>query len=104
MEKNLVIGKLNDTYGFLLTGRQREIVDAYYNYDFSLREIAENQGVTRQAVLDGLKKAEGELLLLEKKLRLFRLNALLATDASKLDRNGLLRLIDEARLILTEVE
>ena len=104
MEKNLVIGKLNDIYGFLLTGRQREIVDAYYNYDFSLGEMAENQGVTRQAVLDGLKKAESELLFLENKLRLYRLNVLLAADASKLDKNGLLRLLDEARLLLTEVD
>ena len=46
------------------------MLDLYYNDDYSLAEIAEEIGITRQGVLDTIKKGKEELLFLEEKLRL----------------------------------
>ena len=43
---------LYDFYGDLLTPRQKEFYDLYYNDDLSLAEIAENYDITRQGVRD----------------------------------------------------
>ena len=48
---------LYDFYGELLTDRQKEFFDLYYNEDLSLAEIAENEGISRQGVLDKKGKA-----------------------------------------------
>ena len=66
-EKNLLLGSLNDVYGEFLSDKQRRIVSAYYDEDLSLAEIAENEGITRQAVLDALKRSSAKLNALEKK-------------------------------------
>ncbi len=72
MEKNLKISNLMDFYAELLTKNQKQVLNLYYNEDFSLSEIAENQGITRQGVRDKLKKAEAQLLDLENKLKLVK--------------------------------
>ena len=46
---------LFDFYGEILTERQKEFYDLYYNEDLSLGEIAENYGITRQGVRDVIK-------------------------------------------------
>ena len=68
MEKNVEMSILLEIYGKLLTEKQLEILDNYYNKDLSLSEIAENNNITRQAVLDILKKGECKLFELEEKL------------------------------------
>ena len=69
-EKNMNISFLLDFYGDVLTEKQREILDLYYNEDLSLAEIAESNGLTRQGVRHVIKKAEDELTTLENKLGL----------------------------------
>ena len=59
---------LYDFYGGLLSARQRELCEYYYNDDLSHTEIAANTGITRQGVRDGLKKAEAILLEAEETL------------------------------------
>ena len=49
---------LFDFYGELLTERQKEFFDLYYNEDLSLSEIAENSGISRQGVRDVIVRAE----------------------------------------------
>ena len=71
-EKNLEIGLLLDFYGDILPQRRRDILDLYYNDDLSLSEIAEQMGITRQAVRDSIKKTETELFFYEEKLGLRR--------------------------------
>ena len=71
-EKNLEIGLLLDFYGDILPQRKRDLLDLYYNDDLSLSEIAEQMGITRQAVRDSIKKTECELLFYEEKLGLRR--------------------------------
>ncbi len=58
---------LFDFYGDLLTQRQREFYDLYYNEDLSLAEIAENYGITRQGVRDVIVRAESILNDFEEK-------------------------------------
>ena len=62
MEKNVKISILCQLYGKLLTEKQYEILNDYYNNDLSLSEIAQNSEITRQAVRDILKKFENKLL------------------------------------------
>jgi len=58
---------LLDFYGELLTPRQRELCDLSFNQDLSLSEIAENTGVSRQAVHEALHRAEAVLTEFEQK-------------------------------------
>lgn len=58
---------LFDFYGELLTDRQKEFFDLYYNEDLSLAEIAENAGISRQGVRDVIVRAEAILTELEDK-------------------------------------
>lgn len=69
-EKNMNVSLLLDFYGEVLSEKQREIMDLYYNEDLSLAEIAESNGLTRQGVRHVIKKAEEELTVLESKLGL----------------------------------
>ncbi|MDE5830344.1 MAG: HTH domain-containing protein [Clostridia bacterium] len=61
MDKNVEIGLLCDIYGELLTEKQQDILDLYYNNNLSLAEIAEEIGITRQAVKDSIVKGEKRL-------------------------------------------
>lgn len=70
MENAVKLSVLLEIYGKLLTDKQFILLEDYYNNDLSLSEIAENQGITRQAVRDNLKKGENNLLEYEEKLRL----------------------------------
>ena len=58
---------LFDYYGELLTQKQRTYFDLYYNQDFSLAEIAEEEGVSRQGVYDALTRTEAILRNFEEK-------------------------------------
>lgn len=68
MAKNLEISYLLDFYGEVLTEKQRDALGQYYDDDFSLSEIAENLGITRQGVRDAIKHGENSLLELERKV------------------------------------
>ena len=63
---------LFDFYGEILTERQKEFFDLYYNEDLSLAEIAENYGISRQGVRDVIVRAEGAMQDIEDKTGLIR--------------------------------
>ena len=63
---------LFDFYGDILTDRQKEFYDLYYNEDLSLGEIAENYGISRQGVRDVIVRAEAVLTELEDKTGLIK--------------------------------
>lgn len=63
---------LFDFYGELLTERQKEFFDLYYNEDLSLSEIAENAGISRQGVRDVIVRAENVMQEVEDKTGLIR--------------------------------
>lgn len=78
------ISLLFDFYGPMLTQRQQDLIRAYYLEDLSLAEIAGEDGISRQAVHDLIKRAESALHEYEERLgfigehqrRLVRLEAL----------------------------
>lgn len=63
---------LFDFYGEMLTERQKEFYDLYYNEDLSLTEIAENYHMSRQGVRDAIVRAEATLNELEEKTGIIR--------------------------------
>lgn len=95
---------LFDFYGDLLTERQKEFFDLYYNEDLSLAEIAENAGITRQGVRDVLVRSEAILSDLEEKtgivarfLEMQRISAQIDNAASQI------MLINEERYASTDL-
>ncbi len=70
MAKDLTVSRLCDAYGALLTEHQLKMIRSYYDDDLSLAEIAENEGVTRQAALCSIKRAETLLKDYEQKVGL----------------------------------
>ena len=73
LEDTTRINLLYDFYGNLLTDKQRECLELYYQDDLSLGEIADLSGISRQGVHDLIKraaktltKAEGRLSLLQR--------------------------------------
>ena len=72
MAKDLSISYLLDFYGQMLTDKQREVTEFYYNDDLSLAEIADHCRITRQGVRDSIKRAEAQLREYEEKLGLAR--------------------------------
>ncbi|GBG09564.1 DNA-binding protein [Paenibacillus agaridevorans] len=106
------VNLLFDFYENLLTEKQRTILAYYYHDDFSLGEIASEFGISRQAVYDNIKRAEGalenyedKLLLLEKHERLMEAANLLERGVEEIvmkesDRNKLMAVI--ARLKTAE--
>ena len=67
MDKNVYLSLLCDFYGELLTAKQRQYIELYYNDNLSLGEIGENEGISRQGVRDILLRAENSLLEVERK-------------------------------------
>ena len=68
VEENIILNRHFDAYGKLLSKGQQEIMSSYLNYDLTVTEIAENLGVSRQAVMDSITKAQKKLFEFENKL------------------------------------
>ena len=67
MEETLKSTMLFDFFGDLLTSKQQEYYDLYYNEDLSLSEIAERVGISKQGVYDIIIRAEKTLEDVEEK-------------------------------------
>lgn len=85
MPKNLEVSYLLDFYGEVLTEKQREVMEQYYNDDLSLAEIAENFGITRQGVRDAIKRGEGTVIELEQKIGFARRYRIVQDNVSNLE-------------------
>lgn len=91
MAKDMSISLLFDFYGEILTEKQQNVIDYYYNDDLSLAEISEHLGITRQGVRDSIKRAEATLFEMEEKLGLAK--------RFREIQNGLDEIISEAHAI-----
>lgn len=67
--------QLLESYEPLLTSRQIAIMDAYFRYDLSLGEIAEEEGLSRAGALDAIKVSIRKLEEYEEKLGLCKKQA-----------------------------
>lgn len=100
-------GELLDCYGELLTPRQRECLDLYYNENLTLAEIAEYFHISRQAVHDAMRHGEEQLRTYESALhlaeaRIRRQKAAeslegMIPEAKKSEAEPLLRILTECR-------
>lgn len=70
MAKDLTVSMLLDFYGELLTEKQFDALDGYYNSDMSLAEIAEEMRISRQGVRAVIKQGEAHLAEFEEKLNM----------------------------------
>jgi len=92
VDKNVKIALLYDFYGEILTAKQVDAIDLYYNEDLSLAEISRHLNITRQGVLDNIRRGENALIKMEEKLGLV---AKFDGIHEKLDEvNGIIRKIE----------
>ena len=70
IEKTDYINSLLDIYAELLTEYQQEIMDLYYQEDLSLKEIADEKNISRNAVFTLINRVEKILINYEEKLHL----------------------------------
>ncbi len=78
------VSLLNDYYGNLLTEHQRDMIRLYYDCDVSLNEIAEEYGISRQAVRDAIVRGEKTLNELESKLSLAKRGSRLVKELKEI--------------------
>ena len=113
LEKNLEVAGLLDCYAGILSERHRNLLDLYYNQDFSLGEISAEVGISRQGVRDSIKKAEEELFFFENGLHLFERGESVSRAAASLLqaagnnaalRDAVLTLLDAVGVAATEEE
>lgn len=74
--------RLWDAYSALLTPTQQEITNLYFNLDLTLSEIAEEKGISRQAVSDCMNGCKKQLAEYEDKLHMVRLATELSLQIS----------------------
>ncbi len=72
MERIVEQGILYDFYGSLLTGHQRAVYEQVVYQDMSLNEIAEEEGISKQAVSDLVKRTTAQMQAYEEKLGMIR--------------------------------
>ncbi len=83
-EKNLRMAYLLDFYGDVLDEHTRSVMEAYYDDDLSLGEIALGEGISRQGIRHTVKKGEEQLTFLEERLSLAAQHELLCDYAKRL--------------------
>lgn len=102
IEKLMRIGMLYDFYGALLTDKQRSYLEMHYLNDLSLSEIADEAGISRQAVHDILRRAENLLEEYERQLRLVERHQKDLTDMQ--EALLALQVLPEPIKVLPEIE
>ncbi len=70
LEKTTRVNLLYDFYGPMLTKKQQNIIELYFQHNLSLGEIAEEFEVSRQAVYDLINRSVKSLEKFEDKLQL----------------------------------
>ena len=85
IEDRFAITELLEEYGSLLTDKQRDMLGMYCEMDLSLAEIAQEYGISRQAVRDNMQRAISSLEDYEAKLGVVKLKGELATIIDGVD-------------------
>lgn len=88
MEEKVRIGILLEIYKNLLTKKQYEYMDWYYNKDLGITEIANNQNISRQATSRMLIQSKEKLEELENSLGLMKKQYIIKEEIEKLKKSG----------------
>ncbi len=104
MEKIVEQGLLYDFYGSLLTRHQQEIYEKVVYENLSLNEIAENEGISKQAVHDLVKRCTAIMRSYEEKLGMIRRFSRIRESAARLKKLASLDAVpDRMAQRLTEI-
>ena len=99
MEEVLYYSALYDCYKALFTEKQQSYFEGYYFYNLSFGELAENEGVSRNAIFKQVKEVCKKLEEYEEKLHLLKqrkeLEALLKEDRIDLLKEHLTKLLEK---------
>lgn len=68
IDEMLALSQMLDVYSKFLTSKQKRTMNSYINYNGSLTEIAQDMGISRQAVLDLVRRTTQRLKDLEMRL------------------------------------
>lgn len=80
---------LFDFFGDMLTERQKEVFDLYYNEDLSLSEISENLGISRQGVRDLVVRSEKTLMDIESRTGIIKRFEAMRAHSERLEEAAL---------------
>lgn len=95
LQERMALLKLYDLYRELMTAKQREVLDQYLYEDFLVTEIANNLGISRQAVHIVIKKGSLVLREYEEKLHFAQTLANIREIAEQTDAKNVLEYIDK---------
>ena len=95
MDHRLYLISLYDIYGELLTNKQQEYFEDYYFDNLSLGEIADNSGISRNAVHKHIKASETKLMFYEEKLKLYNKDKKLRELLRNIEDNNVKNKIEE---------
>ena len=94
LKKSIEIGNVYSFYKNILTEKQRNIFESYYFLDIGLTEISQNLCVTKQTVLDTLKKTERNLIEIDEKLKLTKIFSKQKLLVEEIKKSGRLDKLD----------
>ena len=100
IEKTDYINSLLDIYAELLTPYQQEIMDLYYQEDLSLKEIADEKEISRNAVFTLINRVEKILINYEECLHLLEKRKRIQEELD--NEQDLVRLKEKIESILDE--
>ncbi len=87
MKELMHISMLMDYYDYFLTDKQREMMNLYYEEDYSLGEIAAMHNISRQGAYDSIKKGEAILHKYEQHLGLVKKQKELDKKINEIQKN-----------------
>ena len=93
--KDLLVCDLLDVYGELLNEKQYRLAWDYYSEDLSLSEIAENEGLTRQAAHELIKRSTALLYSYEEKLKYLTIKNSLKEAVENNDKDAVFNIIEQ---------
>lgn len=102
IEDRCAVGELYAEYGPLLTDKQQQMLAMYCEMDLSLQEVAEEYGISRQAVRDSIVRAVNSLQSYEAKLGNVRLKAQLSTALCTADGDNWQAVIARCKQLLED--
>lgn len=95
LDEFLEVSTLLDYYRNLLSDKQKEYLINHFEEDLSLSEIAKNNGVSRQAVYDNIKRGIKQLREYEEKLGFHKKEKKLYSELLELKDNFKIEKLDE---------